>query len=136
MLAEQLEHEARLQVAEGRGRPADGGLTVTDDGFAFFDSTPGPAPWVNTPIPSDVDPNDMLAPFWSDWFINFELAAGFEVATDAIKERFGAPSDVEVARPGNPSVVGHYIDGSRVMSFGSVDGKVTTVILTTKGPRR
>jgi hypothetical protein len=50
----------------------DGGLTVTDDGFGFFESTPGPIPYINMPIPTDLDPNDMLAPFWSDWVVNFD----------------------------------------------------------------
>lgn len=54
----------------------DGGLTVTDDGFGFFDSTPGVNPWINLPIPTDLDPNDMLAPFWSDWVINYDDGSG------------------------------------------------------------
>jgi len=59
--------------------PRDGGLTVTDDGFAFFNSTPGPTPWVNQPIPTESDPNDMLAPFWSDWVINYDDGSGGRV---------------------------------------------------------
>jgi subtilisin family serine protease len=57
----------------------DGGLTVTDDGFGFFESTPGPNPYINTPIPVDSDPNDMLAPFWSDWVINYDDGSGGRV---------------------------------------------------------
>lgn len=47
------------------------GLTVTDDGFAFFESSPGFLPFIPLPIPDPTEPNDMLAPFWADWFINF-----------------------------------------------------------------
>ncbi len=57
----------------------DGGLTVTDDGFAFYDSTPGGSPWINLPIPTDSDPNDMLAPFWADWVINYDNGSGGRV---------------------------------------------------------
>lgn len=53
------------------GTPRDTGLTVSDDGFGFFNSTPGPAPWVNQLIPDVTDPNDLLAPMWSDWVINY-----------------------------------------------------------------
>ena len=53
------------------GSPRSNGLTVTDDGFGVFDSTPGPTPWVNQPIPEPNDPNDMLAPFWYDWVIEY-----------------------------------------------------------------
>ena len=56
------------------GDQRDGGLTVTDDGFGFFESTPGPAPWENLPIPDPTEPNDMLAPFWSDWVINYDVS--------------------------------------------------------------
>ncbi len=57
----------------------DGGLTVTDDGFGFFDSTSGPNPWINLPIPTDLDPNDMLAPLWTDWVINYDNGSGGRV---------------------------------------------------------
>ncbi len=50
----------------------DSGLTVSDDGFAFFESNPGPAPFINMPIPTDLEPNDMLAPFWSDWVFTYD----------------------------------------------------------------
>ena len=59
--------------------PRDGGLTVTDDGFAFFNSTPGPAPFINLPIPDPTEPNDMLAPFWYDWIINYDDGSGGRV---------------------------------------------------------
>ena len=46
--------------------------TITDDGFAFFDSSPGANPWINTPIPFADDPNDMMAPFWTDMEIFYQ----------------------------------------------------------------
>ena len=61
------------------------GITFTDDGFAFFDSTPGPVPFAPTPIgqphwatdpPELLAPNDLMAPFWTDMEIFFDAAAG------------------------------------------------------------
>ena len=50
------------EPVEFYGNSRGGGLTVTDDGFAFFESTPGPVPFLNFPIP---------ARFFSasDWFV-------------------------------------------------------------------
>jgi uncharacterized repeat protein (TIGR01451 family) len=42
------------------------GIAFTDDGFAYFDSTPGDAPWTNTMLPDAADPNDLMALFWND----------------------------------------------------------------------
>ncbi|MGA8203174.1 MAG: S8 family serine peptidase, partial [Woeseiaceae bacterium] len=61
------------------GAPRSGGLTVTDDGFGFFASTPGPNPWVNQLIPDPTEPNDLLAPLWADWFINYDDGSGGRV---------------------------------------------------------
>ena len=47
------------------GSPRDG-MSVTDDGFGFFESEPGPEPWVNMPIPTAAVPNDLTALFWRD----------------------------------------------------------------------
>jgi uncharacterized repeat protein (TIGR01451 family) len=47
------------------------GLNFTDDGFGFFESTPGSQPWVNEAIPNPSDPNDLTAFFWRD----FEIVA-------------------------------------------------------------
>jgi uncharacterized repeat protein (TIGR01451 family) len=59
------------------------GINFTDDGFAFFDSTPGPYPFAPTPIGephwatgSLEDPSDMMAPFWTDMEIFYDAAAG------------------------------------------------------------
>lgn len=46
-----------------------GGLSFTDDGFIHFNSTSGTAPWVNLPIPSASDPNNMIAMLWRDMVI-------------------------------------------------------------------
>jgi uncharacterized repeat protein (TIGR01451 family) len=43
------------------------GVSFTDDGMAFFASTPGDEPWVNQDIPNEADPNNLLAFFWNDW---------------------------------------------------------------------
>jgi subtilisin family serine protease len=61
------------------GAARSGGLTVTDDGFGFFSSSPGPNPWVNQLIPDPTEPNDVLAPLWSDWFINYDDGSGGRV---------------------------------------------------------
>ena len=45
---------------------------MTDDGFGFFNSTPGPNPWVNQILPDPADPNDLLAPLWADWVVNYD----------------------------------------------------------------
>jgi subtilisin family serine protease len=58
------------------GTPKSGGLTVTDDGFGFFNSSPGSTPWVNQAIPDPAEPNDLLAPLWADWFINYDNGSG------------------------------------------------------------
>jgi uncharacterized repeat protein (TIGR01451 family) len=46
--------------------------SFTDDGFAFFNSSPGGSPWVNTPIPTPDDPNDLMAIFWKDMVIVYD----------------------------------------------------------------
>lgn len=43
-----------------------GSLTFTDDGFVFFEGSPGANPWINQSIPSLDDPNDLSAIFWRD----------------------------------------------------------------------
>lgn len=62
---------------------ATAGINFTDDGFAFFDSTPGPFSFVPTPIGlphwatgAVEEPNDMMAPFWTDMEIFADPAAG------------------------------------------------------------
>jgi uncharacterized repeat protein (TIGR01451 family) len=62
---------------------ASAGITFTDDGFAFFDSTPGPFPFAPTPIGEPhwatgelEDPSDFMAPFWTDMEIVYDAAAG------------------------------------------------------------
>lgn len=68
------------------------GITFTDDGFAVFDSAPGPYPFAPTPIgqphwgidpPEYLAPNDMMAPFWADLEIFYDAAAnsGVSLAT-------------------------------------------------------
>ncbi|MCA9946970.1 MAG: S8 family serine peptidase, partial [Anaerolineales bacterium] len=48
------------------------GINFTDDGMAFFDSTPGSTPWVNQDIPNAADPNNVLAMFWNDWEVVYD----------------------------------------------------------------
>jgi len=48
------------------------GINFTDDGMAFFDSTPGTTPWVNQDIPNAADPNNLLAVFWNDWEVVYD----------------------------------------------------------------
>lgn len=59
------------------------GINFTDDGYAFFDSTPGPFSFAPTPIGKPhwatglyEDPSDMMAPFWTDMEIFYDAAAG------------------------------------------------------------
>jgi uncharacterized repeat protein (TIGR01451 family) len=48
-------------------------INFTDDGFAFFDSsTPGATPWVNQPIPTPGDPDNLMAFFWRDMEIVYD----------------------------------------------------------------
>lgn len=59
-------------------------LHFTDDGFAFFEpATPGAAPWVNLPIPTAGDPDNMIATWWRDWIVNYDagLNHGVSLAT-------------------------------------------------------
>jgi uncharacterized repeat protein (TIGR01451 family) len=46
-----------------------GGFGFTDDGFVFFNSTPGGSPWVNLPIPDSSDPNSLIAMLWRDMVV-------------------------------------------------------------------
>jgi hypothetical protein len=46
-----------------------GGFGFTDDGFVFFNSTPGATPWVNLPIPDSSDPNSLVAMLWRDMVV-------------------------------------------------------------------
>ncbi len=59
------------------------GLNLTDDGFGFFDSTPGLEPWQNANIPCPEAPNDMVAIFWRNLEIVYDAVAnrGVSLAT-------------------------------------------------------
>jgi uncharacterized repeat protein (TIGR01451 family) len=49
------------------GSPQGEVINFTDDGFAFFEpSSPGGTPWAHRPIPSAIDPNNLMAIFWRD----------------------------------------------------------------------
>lgn len=48
------------------------GIDFTDDGMAFFSSTPGTQPWYNESIPYPADPNNLLAMFWSDFVVVYD----------------------------------------------------------------
>ncbi len=81
---------------------ATAGINFTDDGFAFFDSTPGPIPYAPTPIgqphwatdpPEYLEPNDMMAPFWTDMEIFYDAAAGSGVSLATLSG--GAASIIE-----------------------------------------
>ena len=60
-----------------------GGLHVTDDGFVYFRSQPGPAPGSNTGIPNPAAPNDMAAVLWSDMEIVYDATSGSGVSLTA-----------------------------------------------------
>jgi uncharacterized repeat protein (TIGR01451 family) len=59
------------------------GINFTDDGMAFFNSTPGNQPWVNKDIPNPSEPNNLLAFFWNDWEVVYDAATyrGVSLAT-------------------------------------------------------
>jgi len=58
------------------------GINFTDDGMAFFSSTPGSEPWVNQDIPNPADPNNLLAMFWNDWEVVYQAGTrGVSLAT-------------------------------------------------------
>lgn len=59
------------------------GINFTDDGMAFFSSTPGATPWTNLSIPNAADPNNLLAMFWSDFEVVYDAATnrGVSLAT-------------------------------------------------------
>lgn len=48
------------------GEDRTNGMTITDDGFAYFSGTSGSSPWANTAIPNPSEPNDMIAMLWKD----------------------------------------------------------------------
>jgi subtilisin family serine protease len=77
------------------GSPRSNGITVTDDGFAFFDSTPGAQPWVNQVLPDPADPNDLMAPMWFDWVIDPAFGGGISLATNGPDMSFIEWDDVE-----------------------------------------
>lgn len=52
------------------------GVNFTDDGFAFFDSTPGATPWANTALPTPAEPNDLMAILWNDFLIEYDGTPG------------------------------------------------------------
>ncbi|MFN2301215.1 MAG: hypothetical protein ABR565_04970, partial [Gammaproteobacteria bacterium] len=63
------------------------GVHFRDDGFAFLPNAgqvnQSGAPWVNQPIPSSLQPNNLLAPAWHDWQIVADVAndRGVRLAT-------------------------------------------------------
>ncbi len=66
---------------------ADQGETIyfTDDGFAFFDpSTPGAVPWINEPIPTASDPNNLMAMLWRNLEIVYDPALNRGVSLAAL----------------------------------------------------
>lgn len=60
------------------------GLSFTDDGFAFFNSSPGTTPWNHTNLPNTAEPNDLMALFWNDMQVVYNAAAntGISMATN------------------------------------------------------
>lgn len=63
------------------------GVHFRDDGIAFLPNAgqvnAGGAPWINRPIPSSLQPNNLLAPAWHDWQIVADVAndRGVRLAT-------------------------------------------------------
>lgn len=52
------------------------GISFTDDGFAFFDSTPGTTPWAPQLLPDPADPNSVMAMLWDDFEIVYDGTPG------------------------------------------------------------
>lgn len=59
------------------------GMRFTDDGFTYFDSTPGATPGVNTALPTAGDPSDLVALLWNDMEIVYDATNnhGISLAT-------------------------------------------------------
>jgi len=60
------------------------GIGFTDDGMAFFSSTPGNTPWENQDIPTAADPNNLLAMLWNDWEVVYDGATNRGVSLAAL----------------------------------------------------
>ncbi len=58
-----------LQPMPFYGKDNGTAVNVNTNGFMFFESTPGPLEFVNFPIPTTLDPNDMIAPLWKDLIV-------------------------------------------------------------------
>jgi uncharacterized repeat protein (TIGR01451 family) len=96
------------------------GINFTDDGMAFFSSTPGTEPWVNQSIPHAADPNNLLAMFWND----------FEVIYDAATNR-----GVSLANLGGTGAGGAIlIEYDDVAEFGSTDPVMDFEVLVWRTP--
>ncbi|MEM6640001.1 MAG: S8 family serine peptidase [Pseudomonadota bacterium] len=53
-----------------------GGFNVTDDGFVYFNATPGASPGNQVSIPNAAMPNDMAAVLWTDMEVVFDPTEG------------------------------------------------------------
>jgi len=56
-------------------------ISVTDDGFVFFSGDTGNAAWVGQKFPSEVAPNNLIAPLWRDMQIERSATSGITVST-------------------------------------------------------
>jgi uncharacterized repeat protein (TIGR01451 family) len=108
------------------------GINFTDDGFAFFDSTPGPFPFAPTPIGQPhwatgaiEEPNDMLAPFWTDMEIFFDAAAGRGVSLATLGDPVVATviefDDLEAWDAGDDPVPGAATLDFEIFSWQAID---------------
>ena len=66
-------------------------LNFTDDGFAFFNpATAGATQWINEPIPTMADPNNLLALLWRDLTLVYDAALNRGVSLASLTSG-GAP---------------------------------------------
>jgi uncharacterized repeat protein (TIGR01451 family) len=88
------------------------GINFTDDGIAFFSSTPGNTPWQHQDIPNPNDPNNLLALLWRD----------MEVIYSASPVRGVSLASVGGTGAGGGALIEYddiqlYLDGSRTMDM-------------------
>ncbi len=111
---------------------ATAGINFTDDGFAFFDSTPGPFAFAPTPIGLPhwatgalEEPNDMMAPFWTDMEIFADPAAGRGVSLASLGDPVVATviefDDLEPYDPSADPVPGAPTVDFEIFNWHSID---------------
>ena len=133
------------------------GVNINTNGFLFFDSTAGPNNgFINDPIPTPVDPNDMMAPFWKDMIVSNSGTAGgsgisvaafdcgvpcfsvieFDGATEWTEDNTGTASyDFEAFIVAEENLLGPYeiFFGYDNIDYGSADDLVTVGVENPSG---